>query len=584
MRRCWTLMGGWCMFEFGESRERSSVFSSLTLHNYKGFESAILPIRPLTFLLGKNSSGKSSIVQLILALFQTQISRKKHPTQFINNGKFVTFGKSENLWRLKDKTKDLVLSFDISNNKDLITLLKDSKRKFVTESFHRLSYYNSSFDRYFDKDSKDTSIKKLKEILDESAQKFRDQRDKNIDSTLRENIFDPIAAIEDQVRVITKTASRGRLTKSLANSPIFHFASLHEQSAQELEDTLNFLTGISSISESNGLTLRYKLAVGYGDQVFVDEMELRCGSKRILSAKLDWKSESVKSPITNLHTDFSDVNIGRYASAVRVDSFEGFSNTLSRQHFDSFRLTSFSGFPEFVNLLLSAAHNAAFDRFCLGTMQHVPPLRAHPRRHYLIDLISSTVDEQVFQHLENKSTRKSINDWLANFGVSITIGDIEEVIKKIVIRPTRLQDLSLEIADVGFGFSQIIPMLAAILSSPKNAVILIEQPEVHLHPDMQAACGDLFSRLIDKEKSDSQRCFIIETHSEYLLTEVRANVAKGLVDSRDISILFFETDDDGSNRISSADIDRKGAVDWPSAFIERHHFNQETLIQRQLSK
>lgn len=91
------------------------------------------------------------------------------------------------------------------------------------------------------------------------------------------------------------------------------------------------------------------------------------------------------------------------------------------------------------------------------------------------------------------------------------------------------------IIDVGYGVSQALPIIIqAALSNAKDTV-LIQQPEVHLHPRAQAALGDFFTRLTRAGK----RRIIIETHSDYIIDRIRTEVAKGLP-FKEVEIIFLE--------------------------------------------
>ena len=95
------------------------------------------------------------------------------------------------------------------------------------------------------------------------------------------------------------------------------------------------------------------------------------------------------------------------------------------------------------------------------------------------------------------------------------------------------------IIDVGYGVSQSLPILTEIFRIGPPKMLLLQQPEVHLHPKAQAALGSLFSQVIG---ADKHRQFIIETHSEYLIDRVRMEVRDGTSGLRpeDISVVFFE--------------------------------------------
>jgi energy-coupling factor transporter ATP-binding protein EcfA2 len=95
---------------------------------------------------------------------------------------------------------------------------------------------------------------------------------------------------------------------------------------------------------------------------------------------------------------------------------------------------------------------------------------------------------------------------------------------------------SVNLSDVGYGVSQSLPVIVESILRATNARILLQQPEVHLHPRAQAALGSFFAKLVVHE----HRHFVIETHSDYLIDRIRQEVATGGLDAEDVSILFFD--------------------------------------------
>ena len=91
------------------------------------------------------------------------------------------------------------------------------------------------------------------------------------------------------------------------------------------------------------------------------------------------------------------------------------------------------------------------------------------------------------------------------------------------------------LADVGYGVSQILPVLTQIFDENNPEIFLLQQPEVHLHPKAQTTLATLFCR-----HAQRNRQFIIETHSEYIIDRVRMEARDGLIKPEDVSLLFFE--------------------------------------------
>lgn len=98
------------------------------------------------------------------------------------------------------------------------------------------------------------------------------------------------------------------------------------------------------------------------------------------------------------------------------------------------------------------------------------------------------------------------------------------------------------LSDVGFGISQFLPVIVADLQLSDDSILVLAQPEIHLHPNAQAALADYFVRQVAK----TQKQYIIETHSEYLLNRIRLAIVKGEIDPSWVSLYYFENSVDGS--------------------------------------
>ena len=94
------------------------------------------------------------------------------------------------------------------------------------------------------------------------------------------------------------------------------------------------------------------------------------------------------------------------------------------------------------------------------------------------------------------------------------------------------------ITDTGYGVSQILPILVHILNSDIDEMtyFLLQQPEVHLHPRAQAELSSLFVKLANQ----SNRAFIVETHSDYMIDRARIEIRKGNICPKDVSLIYFE--------------------------------------------
>ena len=135
----------------------------------------------------------------------------------------------------------------------------------------------------------------------------------------------------------------------------------------------------------------------------------------------------------------------------------------------------------------------------------------------------------------------------------------------------RLKGPPRNLIDVGYGVSQVLPIITELLRSDAPSMFLLQQPEVHLHPSAQAALGSLFCRM-----AGPARQIVVETHSDHLLDRVRMDVrdGEGTLKPDDVSILFFERRG-LAVRIHSLRIDEEGNIlDAPDGY--RSFFMEET--------
>ena len=112
------------------------------------------------------------------------------------------------------------------------------------------------------------------------------------------------------------------------------------------------------------------------------------------------------------------------------------------------------------------------------------------------------------------------------------------------------------IIDVGYGVSQVLPLITELLQTDTKPVFLIQQPEVHLHPSAQAALGSFFCQI-----ANWKRQLVVETHSDYIIDRIRMEVRdnESKLSAEDVSILYFERDDLDS-RIYCLRLDEHGNV------------------------
>lgn len=130
--------------------------------------------------------------------------------------------------------------------------------------------------------------------------------------------------------------------------------------------------------------------------------------------------------------------------------------------------------------------------------------------------------------------------------------------------------------NVGFGITYTLPILVAILAAKPGALLLIENPEAHLHPKGQAQMGELIARAASIGIQ-----VIIETHSDHVLNGIRLAVHGGRLKPEEVSLHFFQHQQNPNTpAVVSPKIDRNGRIDqWPDGFFDEWDKSLDVLLE-----
>lgn len=130
--------------------------------------------------------------------------------------------------------------------------------------------------------------------------------------------------------------------------------------------------------------------------------------------------------------------------------------------------------------------------------------------------------------------------------------------------------------NVGFGITHVLPIVASCLGAGPGDIILIENPESHLHPAGQSAMGRFLART-----AAAGAQVILETHSDHVLNGVRRAVKEGLIDPEQVALHFFtaRSEDTSLAQVLSPLIDQSGTIDaWPEGFFDQFDKDTAALI------
>ncbi|HEV7670957.1 MAG TPA: AAA family ATPase [Thermoanaerobaculia bacterium] len=216
----------------------------------------------------------------------------------------------------------------------------------------------------------------------------------------------------------------------------------------------------------------------------------------------------------------------------------------------------------------------------LRSLIHIPGLRGNPERAYPVAAVGKRfvgpfpvyAASVILAWQEQNDLRlKILSTQLHKLGLTWKVEARQVDATRVELNVGRLKaptkggpkDL-VNIADAGFGVSQTLPVLVALLTAAPGQLVYLEQPEIHLHPRAQVVLAEILCEAARRGVK-----VVAETHSSLLLIAVQALVAEGKLDPERIKLHWFRRDNDGSTVVSSGDLDEAGAYgDWPEDFGE----------------
>ena len=211
----------------------------------------------------------------------------------------------------------------------------------------------------------------------------------------------------------------------------------------------------------------------------------------------------------------------------------------------------------------------------LGALFPLGPFRKPPSRWYIFT--GTTPQDVGYEgHLlpdllfRQRNLRENTNEWLRKLDIGYEIkirhlGDRSSDLFELRLVDTRRKSpVEVGLSDVGFGISQILPLVVQSLAAT-DQIISVEQPEVHIHPRLQADFGDL---LIEAIKEPRRNQFIIETHSEHLALRLQKRVREKTISPTDISVVYVSRGPNGAT-VQPLRLDEEGDFmdDFPGGFF-----------------
>lgn len=494
-----------------KQRTQATMLKSWSIENFKAIvNSGDLKLAPITILAGKNSSGKSSLLQSILMIAQT-LSNQNRDLALLTNGDLAELRTFEDILSDYTQSDSMKIKFQLEG------IEKANQERFVQAisiKFRSVGGNNNS-----------SSAIEASEVLAEEISAIFLLPDKE---PIKGLTLADIANYNDfweKLEFSIKKASENEINHFVEKSPL-----------KRLRQKTSHLGKIIYKSEFSSYSGAFLSALFH----FLPTMILTIPDEDDDQEVDIIETDASLSRNVEIMTEFFTSQI-RYLGPLRAKpniTAQGFS---TKGNIDDIGTEG-----EFAASVYHANQNAAIDWY-------------------------NPVSKQV----EQGTLKDALDAWVRYLGVAhqvtTEVAGLAGVMWKVVLIDGQKAHT---LPEVGVGLSQILPILVMGLLSPKDSLLIMEQPELHLHPQVQARLGDFFVGI-----SKCHKQCLIETHSENIVSQLRYHIVEaGGQENSDCIIYFVDQDEKGAAKFEPIEISPNGNIlNWPDGFFDET-MHQENRI------
>ncbi len=619
------------------------MLKSWLIQNFKPIlDSGELKLAPVTVLAGRNSSGKSSLLQSILMIAQT-VGNQLPERVLLPNERIIQLGTYEDVLSECSETRQMTIGFELETGQEQ---LESSSLQILANE--RLDVKSARFITKIKSASSNglslPAIEAANVILENTflelncffkpiaeGIRFLSSQEpaiiltlivRRITDTELDNYLNNVRVQKDLVPyadrqsnylaefISDQLSDRGPFLVALSHFlPVrfvgkITFGERFKELWMKLIDALlikgadidDLLSGPQSISEVVNIDVSLSENLrNYVERVFIESEIFPHFSGQTLRDLLIWLGD-----LRSLSTDDREKITGKEFQNLIVQ--ELMSNVLMQQMLDTNILEVINNSnTDIFSRVISEATN-----FFTSKIRYLGPLRADPSSTQRLFAPTSQLDDVgfkgeyaavVYQHyqlatiswyspytrqIEQDTLREALDSWVRYLDVAHQVrtesaGNIGVAWKVVVKKNLQARTLP----EVGVGVSQILPILVMGLLAPSNTLLILEQPELHLHPSVQARLGDFFMGL----SKCGKQC-LIETHSENLVSQLRYHIVQaGGQENSDCLIYFVDQDDQGAARFNPIEISPQGNIlNWPDGFFDETMLQEDRITAASLKK
>lgn len=584
------------------------------LNNFKSINKETeLEFRPLTIFTGANSSGKSTVLQSILLVTQT-LQNPIASRSVVLNGRIKKFGSYSDIVYGRNHSLNLKIGFSLKSEEDEEEM--DWRRNELNWCYSgQIPMFKSvlDFERTTECEFVVSSANKSDNLQPEMESvhicvRNNEQELSSITIGKRENRTD----IEEKVYQTLRVKNIGsELNYTIKKAPLVIPRHYYDDNIwKPIGISFNhflpeYMIGYCSKADQIKFRLREYLQMRrpYFFNYNIEENE-----KEIIPLVQDKAMAIVEQLYSKYSNDSSRKNVDKTYNGIRKKfTLNRLKIMLSAYALDEEKskyitqiVEKLNGLPEeYITAPKTLSHHIGIEdvkNFFCNRINYLGPLREEPKSLYPLgndgsttdvglrgentaavyfnnmDKVVTYVDPDSFHNLSSLdlvSKRDplsvAVTAWLKYMGVANKVMTNDQGKIGHTLQISNDININQDLTNVGVGVSQVLPILVMALMASKGDVIILEQPELHLHPKVQTRLADFFVAM----NALGKQC-VVETHSEYMINRLRYLVAVN--DSSkvaDETMIYFVEKEDGHSDYRPVTINRYGVIeDWPDGFFD----------------
>jgi len=573
--------------------------TSFSLSNFKGFkELQSVNLKPLTVICGTNNSGKSSLIQSLLLMKQFNPTKFSQNTygQLTFNGSYVQLGSF------------LDVVYNHLNDEEIAL-----KWKLQNEEIETRPYKYYSINSELTIKIKNIEVEKSLAQLEINSFLFKDLNNNFSLELIRKN--------DGRYKIKLRNISvKDIIAKWIYRNSNYRYYTINKirEAWTYLEDK-NILSQEFLLDEECFDDAQVTFDGIFPTQILINNFPQQSSS--LLKRIREKLPSIVKGRVSSKLEELIDTSVSHLESIIiNIDKQQPQKDKyldldldldLSKEDEDLSNL-SISKEVFLLGYYFPYEATVTFLREIWSGFRYIGPIREAPKRFYpfndlrIIDigingenmpLVLAVEKETIIPKYyrcicEKKSIKKyelrdkdklidSVNWWLSDFMKLPPIHSINEL--SGIINQVKVDSLGIELdlTDVGFGVSQILPIIVECLRMAEGETIILEQPEIHLHPSLQSKLADFFICMAKSGKN-----LVVETHSEHFIYRLCLRIAQEESnDTRNlINILFVSYDEENKSSIAKPiEVNQYGEIEnWPVGFFDEN--DSRDLISATLKK